>query len=567
MKGRAFGIGVVNSSIGGGRQPLFLAVRSLWRRAGLWRLSMYVSVLFASTFVIVMWPALHSSKSDSQPIGHYTPPTQSDVQPPASGLGSHSVRPLAEAKGDHKSPSTQIPVTTESNSPAGSSTPVTFQPNSFMGTIQGNGLTATYCCAGAMSTIRVSKSYASGKYYFELILKTGGRAAHPGTWTNAGIVQVGGTVRPGASVANTQVQVIGWGRQKEFKDGDLIGFAVDFDNGQFYFHVNGDWKSGLPSQGPGIQLAVGREYVPFVSVAAPSAQAERQSDAWTANFGRTPFKTTLPDGYLPYDHGDSQGGRAPQPVVQRQSVSPEQGKGQVITAAMPNTALTASTQTSAGEGIGLMGRTFSSVVPFLGRQLPLPGGVWKVVAYVHGGTGEGRSRAIFLARVTEGKLLAASAFIGSEPTAEPPIGYRQYSQCMRKQLVHAEVHVNDDFGLQECWTINHNDSNAWRNTQDALLRAAMGELAISHLEVPQTMVSVHFRLADKSGYLNGVYFFNPEEEGIMTTPASVWQESEWYSGNINKYPEKSAYVQRLRLWGAMWLPKLKVTFLNVPERS
>jgi len=212
-----------------------------------------------------------------------------------------------------------------------------------------------------------------------------------------------------------------------------------------------------------------------------------------------------------------------------------------------------------------MGRTFSGSMPFAGWQLPLPNGEWTVSAYITVGTGENRSDATFLSKIVGRQLVGAVAFIGTEPKKEAGTGYRQYDPCMRKNLLHIEIRSNEEFGSQECWSIGHIDVKAWQqDARESLLRAAMGDLSIRQVKVPHTLVSVHFRLADKNGYLNAFYFFNPEDEGITTTPVSSWQENDWYISYINRYPEKVAYVQQLKRWGSGWLPKLKASFL---ERS
>jgi hypothetical protein len=473
-------------------------------------------------------------------VAHYSPPAQ-ETEKPTLGVDQPAT-PLSEREKQQKATFPYPGINDRSA--------VTFLPNPLSGKVQDDGLTAIYCCAGAMSTLRASQSYARGKYYYELHLKTGGGASHPASWTNAGIVQAGAEIKSSGAALSTQAQVIGWGETVRFKDGDLIGCAVDLDNGKFYIHVNGYWMSGPPGRGAGFQLDVGKEYVPFVTVAAPSSGANGQSDSWTANFGRTPFKTPLPAGYLSFDHILNEGDRL-------------QARKQTIAPVMPNTALLAKSSPDASVGGGVMGRTFSGSMPFVGWQLPLPNGEWTASAYITAGAGENHAYATFLSKVVGRQLVGAVVFIGTEPKKDVGTGYRQYNQCMRKNVLHIEVRSNEEFGAQECWTINHIDAKAWRqNTQESLLRAAMGELSIRQVKIPHTLISVHFRLADKNGYLNAFYFFSPEEEGITTTPVSSWQESDWYIGYINRYPEKVAYIQQLKSWASAWLPKLKISFLE-----
>lgn len=163
--------------------------------------------------------------------------------------------------------------------------------------------TAAYCCAGAFSLVTADRAYTTGKHYVELTLRVrpGGRTSD--VYTNAGIVsQLAHGFGPNAA-GGYAYPVISLNTPGRLKDGDVVGIAMDLDAARLYYHVNGAWMAGPPPQA-GVAIAPGREYRAAVTLTtAPTGQA---SDAWTANFGQTPFVFPVPRGFQPY--GGPEGG-------------------------------------------------------------------------------------------------------------------------------------------------------------------------------------------------------------------------------------------------------------------
>ena len=164
--------------------------------------------------------------------------------------------------------------------------------------------TATYCCAGAFSLLTTEQGYTIGKHYIEFTLRLRPGAMTSDLYTNAGIVsQLARNFGPNV-VGGYAYPVVRLETPGRLKDGDVVGIAMDLDAARFYYHVNGVWTAGPPPQ-DGVAIAPGREYRAAVTVGTPSPQ-EHASDAWTANFGQTPFVFPVPRGFQPY--GGSAGG-------------------------------------------------------------------------------------------------------------------------------------------------------------------------------------------------------------------------------------------------------------------
>jgi len=180
---------------------------------------------------------------------------------------------------------------------------------------------------------------------------------------------------------------------------------------------------------------------------------------------------------------------------------------------------------------------------------------------VIGGDG---SESIFLARIEGGKLTGATLFTGTSPNVKTDTGYRLHKWCQRTNVLYLQVDLNEEFGRQQCWHINHNVNIAagWGNKEqpNPLLKAAMGELGIRQVVVPDTFIAVFYRLAEKYGYLNTLYYFSPEAEGIPEHRVSSWNDSDWHVNFIERYPEKVTYVTRLKGWAKDWWPQLKYSF-------
>lgn len=235
----------------------------------------------------------------------------------------------------------------------------------------------------------------------------------------------------------------------------------------------------------------------------------------------------------------------------------ERARKTVLTPVAPNTAISAPQGT---EPPTMMGKTFQANLPIQGREVPLPGGQWTVVAHMPGAIA-GAVESIVLAQPRQTQLAGLILVQSSRLAPDQANGYRQWSQCSRTDILHAKVLANENFGRQDCWTINHNLSLEWKALgAPNVLRAAAGDLSVRGIDVPPVMLSVYYRQADKNGMLHAIYFSNPVADGIKSTPTAIWQESDWHRQYIGQYPEKMAYVQKLRSWAEDWHPRIHDAF-------
>jgi hypothetical protein len=145
--------------------------------------------------------------------------------------------------------------------------------------------------AAKIGTIGVS----TGKWYWEVLI--GGSASY----------YILGAMPSGASLDQYVGQSNGYGYYStgtvypgntsygsSYAPGDLIGVALDLDNGRIFFSKNGTWQnSGNPATGanPAFSGITGTHFP------AISEGSSIQACVYTCNFGQRPFAYTAPSGF------------------------------------------------------------------------------------------------------------------------------------------------------------------------------------------------------------------------------------------------------------------------------
>ncbi len=175
--------------------------------------------------------------------------------------------------------------------------------------ISSDRLTVGYGMSGASTESIATMPHSRGKWYAEFIVHAGSDNGIPNRWTNVGIRSTnneysGLTSQDGqlAYEVKRYLKTLGGLRDK-----DVIGLAIDVTEGHLYIRHNGVWLGGLPDSGaPIVRITKDREYVVAVEVGSPGRDYSKM-DTWTGNFGSTPFRHPIPQGFEPY------GGRRPNP--------------------------------------------------------------------------------------------------------------------------------------------------------------------------------------------------------------------------------------------------------------
>jgi len=524
-------------------------VDSLWNRSGAWRWLVCTAVLL--TGLVLLFPPWRTIPVPDpvlkQPAATFAP----SGRPPVKTGGNVIVVPSAPGGVQPAPARTPATPRTLRYSVQDFSSPVTFRAERGMGEVSGGGLVAKYCCAGASSTVVATESVSSGRHYLEFELRTGAGVA-PATWTDAGVAPVGTAgPQPAASASSGVPTAMGRGRRERFKSGDVFMFALDLENRLFFHGLNGEWKNGIPGESGGDPLGAGAPYVPFVNISAASSSGGADKDAWTANFGRTPFKYPIPAGFKAY------GSRAAgPPVVQTATViTPSAAVVPTMAELRSSPGASPAAAPSAGPG-GLLGKVFSDAVVVGGQRVPLTEGDWRVVAQQVGSQPAGAGELVILARVEGNRLEGLVAIHAFTDPQRKSAGFPAFVSCSRDDVIHRDVRSNEAFGKQDCWWINH-AVDLWAGRQ-AALKAAQTELELRGVRLPAVMVDVGFHKADANRFLTAMYYFNPESDGIRSQ-ALPWQQSEWHRARISQHPEHVAYMKKLLAWAGTWSQIFRVS--------
>lgn len=115
------------------------------------------------------------------------------------------------------------------------------------------------------------------------------------------------------STGSVNNDATGWDGYGAWSDGDVVGCAVDIDNGNIWWHRNGTWIINSGGTNPATGSAGNPEtganpWDTDVKVAATGGGADAflmpavavQNGTFVANFGQKPFAYAPPTGYLPW---------------------------------------------------------------------------------------------------------------------------------------------------------------------------------------------------------------------------------------------------------------------------
>jgi hypothetical protein len=108
---------------------------------------------------------------------------------------------------------------------------------------------------------------------------------------------------------------------------------------------------------------------------------------------------------------------------------------------------------------------------------------------------------------------------------------------------------------QKCLLLYNLFTGQWAQWGDgsvklnSLTRAAIGNMAAKGISYPQDLIIVHFIRVERWGSLDIAYAFNPETEHISSSEVISNLDTEWAPVNIKRFPDKTAYIEKLRKWG------------------
>ena len=159
----------------------------------------------------------------------------------------------------------------------------------------------------------------------------------------------------------------------------------------------------------------------------------------------------------------------------------------------------------------------------------------------------------FLGRIEHARLTGA---IGVTALRSPDrIGFEEPGTCASQENIYTRKDEVIPFAHQACWTVHLVFTGGMQQWADkaakmgSIYRMAGGDLAAKGVTYPQEMIGVHFFRSEAWGLLEVVYHFSPEDEHMRSNTVPTAHDSDWFGPNLQKYPEKQAYTEKLKQWG------------------
>jgi hypothetical protein len=268
----------------------------------------------------------------------------------------------------------------------------------------------------------------------------------------------------------------------------------------------------------------------------------------------------------------------PVAVVQQQPTAPRPSGGTAprtatLTLATPGT----KSADESGLDAALIGRQYRGSVTIDGFSVPLPPGDWANLANSTIKQGGGTGDAHFLGRIRQKRLVGAVRIFVARSTNTPGSDFPpEVKSCTEVNPGRTYVWIDDQMvphGHQACWTIRNVFATPWSQWADravkisSLDRAAGGDMTAKGVTYPQDFIGVTFTRTEAWGLLEVMYLFNPDAEGLRSNPVLSVSESDWTPAHIERYPDKVAYIERLKRWGMDFWPKFKQAFAAAEDSA
>jgi hypothetical protein len=213
----------------------------------------------------------------------------------------------------------------------------------------------------------------------------------------------------------------------------------------------------------------------------------------------------------------------------------------------------------------LLGRTFQSSLLVNGFNVPLPPGEWALLVSgtVSGSAHpENKGMLYFLGKIVRKRLVAA---VWVQAMRSPGLGFMQNQNCTNPGNLYASVEPRgaDHQGCTWIRSYFSADMQQWADKSahiDQMARAAGGNLATKGVSYPQELITAGFQQAEQWGELSAGYMFSPEKDGIASNVVPTFRDSDWYKPNLQRYPEKVAYIDKLKVWATNFSPKFQAAF-------
>jgi hypothetical protein len=222
---------------------------------------------------------------------------------------------------------------------------------------------------------------------------------------------------------------------------------------------------------------------------------------------------------------------------------------------------------SAGIDPALLGPTYHGKILMNGFELPLPPGEWAMLASSTAHVIKHPDNAgmqYFLGRIERARLTGAIEVIALHSPDRS--GFEVAGTCNNQENIYTHKDEVTPFAHQACWTVHLVFTGGMQRWGDKavkmsnIYRMAAGDLSAKGVAYPQEMIAVHFFRSEDWGLLEASYHFSPETEHIGSNTVPTLRDSDWFGANLQKYPDKVAYTEKLEQWGETRYPSFESAF-------
>jgi hypothetical protein len=222
---------------------------------------------------------------------------------------------------------------------------------------------------------------------------------------------------------------------------------------------------------------------------------------------------------------------------------------------------------TAGIDPALLGPVYRAKILMNGFEVPLPPGEWVVLASSTAHVTkhpQNTGMQYLLGRIEHARLAGAMMVIALR--SPDSSGFEEPKTCAGNESMYMLKDEVTPFAHQACWTIHLLFASVMQNWADkavqmgGIYRMAGGDLAAKGVTYPQDMIAVHFFRSEAWGLLEAAYLFSPEAEHIRSNTVPTPNDSDWFGTNLQKYPDKLAYIEKLKRWGETHWPPFESAF-------
>ncbi|HET9018858.1 MAG TPA: hypothetical protein VFN46_04695 [Acetobacteraceae bacterium] len=180
----------------------------------------------------------------------------------------------------------------------------------------------------------------------------------------------------------------------------------------------------------------------------------------------------------------------------------------------------------------------AGIIPFAGRQLPLPAGSWQELALARSG-GAVAEQGVLLGRIEAGRLTglmlaAGPGPVGGEASPVPAVAACFVPDAIAHEIIPAAASASPL--ARECWTLAAFDREGAGSAAqtDDVLRGGFDRLARMGVAVPRRMLALRYVRTDEGGWLTALLLLpdRADDRAGAGKPLQAWIRR--YAGALHK---------------------------------